>query len=796
MENRGSPTGSGAGSGAGSGHEDEPPSRKRRGNRSAMDWATLTNFQLLAYPGWENERQPWTRMTCGRYIDWAHINRHWDQERYAIHVRSGAVNINMCRHAAFKKRLLEVTLALWGRVTTKDGGLTQCQMAYAEVFLGKDVDWTTFVAKKRGTQAPNRLRHIPPNPAVALGQSIPPIRNKPLRNVAADPGAAQPAQGVPIIDWSNIPQPPHQIEVRDVAMDVEQPVLLGANEADPVVVPAVVHTPDPPQQETVFLNTTGGVTATATELQTLRALVSSLRAEKDEATRLHATELEVARARTNELSNENARLAALNAEIVFNARRSSTDDTPPLDDVVASASYAADDSVAGPSSASPFVIRHRSLLPPPNNQGGITFDAMRARAEEAEAEIRRTKANMEQLTESMCALALRSKAAEDNVVVLATRNEELLINLNECRARLAETPQREEMLLSMSNMKLACSMALNEAEQVQQELKRVAAEFNDGGQRYFGLTSWPRVEEMFPNTLPTYDANSSIDWNSDASLEFQYNTARYRYAAEGHVGAHPLLWPSVPDFVKDGTTCVMCQEPFGPEGGWSLGTCPHLYHPGCLISHMMTRKRCVFCKAPFHSRLYKMFGLEAHQPEHYEHNEDNLPGPANRAHWGKDMVWLWKWSHDLRHLPARTVSDIQWENDADLTEVIKRLIPAAGERGRRLYIAQMAGGHWDVDGEAFVRAPHPDGILFNSEGEPTGIAGQMSFEDEMRITEDNTFHECALLQSIFGILHDRYDAQTAELLRTLQSNEELQRFLRNSIAEAVARRRGEQNALV
>ena len=67
------------------------------------------------------------------------------------------------------------------------------------------------------------------------------------------------------------------------------------------------------------------------------------------------------------------------------------------------------------------------------------------------------------------------------------------------------------MLLAMSNMRLVCNLALNEAEQMQLEVRRIAVEFEDGSQRYFGLTLWPQLEKMFPDSLPTNRSNSSID---------------------------------------------------------------------------------------------------------------------------------------------------------------------------------------------------------------------------------------------------------------------------------------------
>lgn len=107
-------------------------------------------------------------MTCRVYVDWAHICRHWERHRYPTHIKAGSKNINKCMHGLFKKRLYEVSYALRGDITKKDGTLSLCQMAYAEVFWRKDVDWTTFLAKKRNGKFSSKVRRILPNPGVPL----------------------------------------------------------------------------------------------------------------------------------------------------------------------------------------------------------------------------------------------------------------------------------------------------------------------------------------------------------------------------------------------------------------------------------------------------------------------------------------------------------------------------------------------------------------------------------------------------------------------------------------------------
>jgi hypothetical protein len=633
-------------------------------------------------------------------------------------------------------------------------------MAYAEVFLGRVVNWNTYPNVSRNGVPPNRAQTIPQNDAVPLDD------NEVNQDIA---GAV--AQVVAAVNPAHVQaglQGPALVDVEDVEdvgreggpQDLDQPMV------------------DQPGDELDGL--VGGVPVVNQELQ-----LAAMEPDRMEIERRYQADLEVRMAQMKALTEENARLVAYNTELLARARRMSGEEIPGLDEIVERATYGL---VDAPPTTNPFVVRARNTFPPaqfrgessnaaaqPTTQGGEEmvhisrdiYDALVARAEHAEAECANAKAQVDDQSKSIWDLNRQLEAQK-------AENTRLLLH----------NPAREEMLLAMSNMKLTSNLAMNEVEQMQREVRRIAAEFGDGGQRHFGLTSWPRVEEMFPDTLPTLPHNSSIDWNAAPNLQFQFNTERYRYVQPGHRGPHPLLWPNVPNFVTNGSICIVCQEPFGPEGGWTVGTCGHVYHPVCLIPYMVTRKRCSSCKAPFHPRLYKMFGIQGHMPLHYEFDEDNLPGPTNRVYWGSDMLWMWKWGHDNRHLPYQNVNQIPFENDADVTEVCKRVIGPA-DNGRRVYFGQLAGGHWDVDRQVFVRRPHPENVLFDSHGNPMGIAGEMEPETALRYIEDTTFNEPQMLRAIIYHLHDRYDCDVVALLETLQSREELQNFLRNSIARGI-----------
>jgi len=66
-----------------------------------------------------------------------------------------------------------------------------------------------------------------------------------------------------------------------------------------------------------------------------------------------------------------------------------------------------------------------------------------------------------------------------------------------------------------------------------------------------------------------------------------------------------------------------------------------------------------------------------------------------------------------------------------------------------------------------------------------GIDGRMNEEQQLAWVEDTSFNERPMLMTVLSHMHDRYDHNVAELLTTLQSKEELQSFLRNSIARGI-----------
>ena len=133
-------------------------------------------------------------------------------------------------------------------------------------------------------------------------------------------------------------------------------------------------------------------------------------------------------------------------------------------------------------------------------------------------------------------------------------------------------------------------------------------------QRDWGLTSWISPDDMFPwddpPTTRTMSDHTILDWRQ---LGWDFENATSSHHLANPPQAPQKLWVVPAKFVFDGTTCCICYNAFGQEGGFCLGTCKHMYHPICLIAHMVIWWRCCQCKAPFYERLYELFERTCHQ---------------------------------------------------------------------------------------------------------------------------------------------------------------------------------------
>ena len=150
-------------------------------------------------------------------------------------------------------------------------------------------------------------------------------------------------------------------------------------------------------------------------------------------------------------------------------------------------------------------------------------------------------------------------------------------------------------------------------------------------QRDWGLTLWISPDDMFPwddpLTTRTTSGHTILDWRR---LGWDFENATSFHHLADPLQAPQKLWATLTKFVFDGTTCCICHNAFRLEGGFCLETCKHMYHSICFIAHMVIRRRCCQCKAPFHERLYELFGLCPYMPPSWEHNPETTPGMPSR----------------------------------------------------------------------------------------------------------------------------------------------------------------------
>ena len=101
------------------------------------------------------------------------------------------------------------------------------------------------------------------------------------------------------------------------------------------------------------------------------------------------------------------------------------------------------------------------------------------------------------------------------------------------------------------------------------------------------------------------------------------------------------MWPNPHLMVADGSRCTLCQNPFGPEGCFTVGSRGAQFHPPCLISCMIKKRSCPHCRSRFHSRLYLQFGLLKYMPSNWVCDPKYLPFPLGE--WtGQEMEWSWR----------------------------------------------------------------------------------------------------------------------------------------------------------
>jgi hypothetical protein len=126
--------------------EEADRTRERKGPIQRKRLYVLRNPEKLAFRGWKDVPEPWTFADCCKYIEWCHIGKVFPKERHNKHRRFSKANLKYCLDPEFKQRCIEVYQVLYNHaiVHKNEASLTICRIVWAELKLGKVVDWTTL----------------------------------------------------------------------------------------------------------------------------------------------------------------------------------------------------------------------------------------------------------------------------------------------------------------------------------------------------------------------------------------------------------------------------------------------------------------------------------------------------------------------------------------------------------------------------------------------------------------------------------------------------------------------------
>lgn len=139
---------SGSGFGGGERRAQRPRDigRKRKATVPKKRLHILVDKNLKAFPGWEKVQGTWTLETCQSFIDWCHIGKVFPLARHAIHRARRMANLKYCTHDVMVERCIQVCQHLYGEpnVPRNEVSISILRMVYAEVELGRTVDWRTM----------------------------------------------------------------------------------------------------------------------------------------------------------------------------------------------------------------------------------------------------------------------------------------------------------------------------------------------------------------------------------------------------------------------------------------------------------------------------------------------------------------------------------------------------------------------------------------------------------------------------------------------------------------------------
>lgn len=764
--------------------------RKRAGAKQKKRIHVYQNPLKLAKRGWEQWNGTWTFDMASYYVEWCHISKVFHPCRFNHNRRFNKANLAFCQDPEFLERCIEVYQVLYNtaRVVRNEAPLFLCRGVWVELKLGRTFDWSTVNIASTTIHVPAEEDGIIPRgvrrfPDGGLGRVCKPTDqadNYHTDDSEEDLDSDGTPDAPPPLVWASrkrklfaltAPQPvelnvvsstqeEEMLELTDtiatpparviVAEDLSAAVAIGL---EGIQIPSSFETEQPGRQ---------AIQSFRRAFEEKNAFIRRLVEDQEIAAKRLAEKDAIIEAQKKTIESLTTQVAALSQRGRVQAGSSEDPmDIEPVNRVV-------DNLVGG--------------LISDEREGTTTFQRV-------------PRVNLPspfQDSDSLGFPPLRGAVNYGHVTTFGDLNDkEILDSIEACedletgalKKKLANHRRRIiELLEQFFQWKVACIWSVDKGRQMAKEYKRVANEYMEhNNQRQFGLTSWASPDELFPDSLKM----KKIVLGGD---EGQRTTEIIDWAAHGwdhenalscHVQTEKRrLWPRIATFVEDGSVCIICTCPFGPEGGYHLGSCIHIYHPICLIGLMLSRRRCAACKAPFHERLYELFGLVPYMPPSWECNPENSPDMERK--WGEDLLWSWRLrTHSL--YKAGVSRTFGWHTDPEsIKKVCHGLVPRKGENweGKREFFYQCFNGHWDDEKKCFVEGRHPSGQRWKKDG--TLLSAEEGYSQlEIERAQANSESEWNELFTSDGIdfLLEQHSPETLQVLRQMESSQFVQGLL-------------------
>ena len=749
--------------------------RPRHGNLQHKRVHVLLNPAKLAFRGWEAASQPWTLATCEQFIEWCHIGKLFPLHRHKCNRQSNKANMKYCKNRQFGRRCLEVWQVLYNQAMNErnEVPLFICRMVYAEVVLHRQVDWRTI----RLTPSVQRRPH-----EMAIPTGV-------LRFPGVDWAYLDDPEDQAPVDWSDsgedndsdgtVDRPPQSqtrgaTSARITRLKKKDPMLAAClstrNRAPPAnpTGPGIPHQAPPAivggssnvdVAPPILVPQIAGPSNVDVAPHVLNPQIAGPSNVMEDDDTGFADELEATIAAADaqgpqgdalqkELEGKNAIISEMEKTI-----QNLYEEADRMNEIIRKQN---EEISQLRSAKTPTYVPEASQALIPGSPG--------MNEEDVNAIIESATHGLLEDTPVRVPRKPIIPFASSSQVMHPPQRQIMFVDSQETEDSLGfqqpSVPTVSELqatngmlrkyLIEMSRQyyqwKIACIMNVDRFRQMHDEFKRIDRDYLQlNSKRDFGLTSWADPDEMFPDSLPMI--GKAIDWTQ---LEWEYKTAISNEKIAKN--AKPsLLWPNPAKYVLDGTECPVCCNVFGLEGGWQLGSCQCMYHPQCLISHALIRRKCAVCKAPLHKRFYEQFGLVNWMPPHWELNKENTPDFPDK--WGEDLIW--NWLMGMHQSYVKQMSD-QWRWDqkpAEIVRICHELIKGGTEEeleGRRNFFYQVLHGYWDIQTCTFQYGPHPLGFKWNSKGEL--VADQIKELHDMTAEDFRIAEEVQTAESEWDIL--------------------------------------------